>query len=43
MARPVRRGRNATGSILSTVKSVLTLPFRVIGQLFGRRRHARTR
>ncbi len=45
MVRPARRTRGAAGSVMSTVKSVVTLPFRVLGQLFGgRRRHtARTR
>jgi hypothetical protein len=43
MARPARRGRNAAGSIAGTVKSVLTLPFRVLGHLFGGRRRRTTR
>ena len=38
MTEPVRRGRGAAGSIIGTIKSVLTLPFRVLGQLFGGRR-----
>lgn len=37
MSRPVQRGRGAAGSIVGTVMSVLTLPFRVLGQLFGGR------
>jgi hypothetical protein len=45
MVRPARRTSNAAGSVMSTVMSVVTLPFRVLGQLFGgrRRRTARTR
>jgi hypothetical protein len=38
MTEPVRRSRGAAGSIIGTIKSVLTLPFRVLGQLFGGRR-----
>lgn len=38
MSQPIRRGRGAAGSIVGTVISVLTLPFRVLGQLFGRAR-----
>jgi len=41
MSQPARRGRGAAGSIISTVMSVLTLPFRVVGQLFGGRRRPR--
>jgi hypothetical protein len=37
MPRPARRGRGALGAILGTVVDVLTLPFRVIGKLFGGR------
>lgn len=31
MSEPVRRGRGAAGSIVATVMSVLTLPFRGAG------------
>ncbi|MGH3823026.1 MAG: LPFR motif small protein [Pseudonocardiaceae bacterium] len=41
MSRPVRRGRGAIGIIISTVVSVVTLPFRVLAQLFGRSRRRR--
>lgn len=41
MARPARRGKSAVGAILSTIVNVLTLPFRVLGKLFGRRRGTR--
>lgn len=41
MSQPGRRGRGAVGAIISTVISVVTLPFRVLGQLFGRSRRRR--
>lgn len=37
MTGPARRGRGAAGSIVGTIMSVITLPFRVLGQLFGGR------
>lgn len=43
MVRPARRGSKAAGSVMSTVMSVITLPFRVIGQLFGGRRRTTSR
>jgi hypothetical protein len=43
MSQPVRRGRGAIGAIISTVISVVTLPFRVLGHLFGRRSRRRRR
>lgn len=36
MARPVSRGKGALNTIIGTVVDVVTLPFRVIGRLFGR-------
>jgi hypothetical protein len=42
MARPARRGRGALGAVLDTVMNVLTLPFRVLGKLFGGRRRTHT-
>lgn len=42
MASPTRRGKSAVGAVLDTVVNVITLPFRVLGRLFGgRRRHPR--
>jgi hypothetical protein len=41
MARPVRRGRSALGAALDTVVNVITLPFRVLGRLFGGRSRTR--
>ncbi|WP_269844664.1 LPFR motif small protein [Actinophytocola xanthii] len=35
MARPARRGKSALGAIADTAANVVTLPFRVIGRLFG--------
>lgn len=37
MAQPARRGKGALGEVVGTVVSVLTLPFRALGRLFGRR------
>lgn len=41
MTRPAQRGKGAGNSILGTIMSVLTLPFRVLGQLFGGGRRRR--
>ncbi len=41
MSQPVRRGKGAIGAIVSTLISVVTLPFRVLAQLFGRSRRRR--
>ena len=41
MPRPVRRGRSAIGAVLDTVVNVITLPFRVLGRLFGGRTRTR--
>ncbi len=41
MSQPVRRGKGAIGAIVSTVVSIVTLPFRVLAQLFGRSRRRR--
>jgi hypothetical protein len=41
MSQPVGRGKGAIGAIISTVVSVVTLPFRVLAQLFGRPRRRR--
>ncbi|WP_260191712.1 LPFR motif small protein [Actinophytocola gossypii] len=38
MTRPARRGKSALSAVIGTVVNVVTLPFRVIGRLFGRRR-----
>lgn len=38
MSEPARRGSGAIATIMSTITNILTLPFRLIGQLFGRRR-----
>jgi len=38
MSEPGRRGKGAVRSILDTIVNVITLPFRLLGQLFGRRR-----
>lgn len=38
MPAPVRRGQSALGAILGTIISVITLPFRLIGRLFGAKR-----
>ncbi|MGH8880952.1 MAG: LPFR motif small protein [Stackebrandtia sp.] len=35
MPGPVRRGQGALSAILGTIISVITLPFRLIGKLFG--------
>lgn len=35
MTRPARRGRSAVGAVLDTAVNVITLPFRVLGRLFG--------
>lgn len=35
MAGPVNRSQGALGAILGTIISVITLPFRLIGQSFG--------
>jgi hypothetical protein len=35
MSGPVGRGRGALSAIMATVMSVITLPFRVLGRLFG--------
>jgi len=35
MPRPARRGQSALSAVLGTIVNVLTLPFRVIGRLFG--------
>lgn len=51
MSTPARRGKGAISTVVGTIVSVinavagavvsmLTLPFRLLGQLFGRRRHA---
>lgn len=37
MPEPARRAGGAVNSIVGTIISVITLPFRVIAQLFGRR------
>lgn len=37
MTEPARRGSGAVATIMGTITNVLTLPFRLIGQLFGRR------
>lgn len=37
MARPARRGRSALDAVLGTATNVVTLPFRVLGRLFGGR------
>lgn len=37
MARPARRGKSALSDVLSTAANVVTLPFRVLGRLFGGR------
>lgn len=35
MPGPVRRGESALSAVLGTIVSVITLPFRVLGRLFG--------
>lgn len=46
MPRPARRGKSAVSAVLDTVINVITLPFRVLGRLFGgtgrRHPHGRT-
>jgi hypothetical protein len=42
MARPARRGRSALGAVIDTAVNVVTLPFRVLGRLFGGRRRTHT-
>lgn len=41
MSEPARRGKGALNAVIGTVVSVITLPFRVLGRLFGRRRGPR--
>lgn len=41
MSRATRRGGGAIATIMNTVVDVLTLPFRLVSQLFGRRRTRR--
>ncbi|MGH4012815.1 MAG: LPFR motif small protein [Pseudonocardiaceae bacterium] len=36
MAGPARRAGGAVSTIIGTIISVITLPFRLIAQLFGR-------
>ncbi len=41
MPGPARRAGGAVDTIVGTIISVITLPFRLIGQLFGRSRGPR--
>lgn len=38
MSQPAKRGKGAVQTVLDTIVNVITLPFRLLGQLFGRRR-----